>query len=205
MQRDVRQALPNGVRIGCGGTCLELLHTVDGGRYRAYGPGNILDLTRVDTDGCEVLGNLDTAPATGQSVVVYNLTATGVSGNAYVGDNRTGVGAGSTVNSVELDPPVQFPRSSPYQRFFIVDQPVSYVCDAGAGTLTRYAGYAISASQPTSPAGTSSLMASNVNSCNFSYQPGTSQRAGLVTLQLQLTKDGETVTLLHQIHVENAP
>ncbi len=48
-------------------------------------------------------------------------------------------------------------------------------------------------------------MASNVSACNFSYQPGTSQRAGLVTLRLQLNEDGEMVTLLHQIHVENAP
>ncbi len=48
-------------------------------------------------------------------------------------------------------------------------------------------------------------MARNVSNCNFSYQPGTYQRAGLVTLRLQLTDEGETVTLLHQIHVENAP
>ncbi|MEZ4484263.1 MAG: type II secretion system protein [Syntrophotaleaceae bacterium] len=205
MQRDVRQALPNSVRINGAGTALELLHTVDGGRYRAYGPGNDLDFTRIDADGFEVLGNLDTAPTAGQSIVVYNLTATGVSGNAYLGDNRTGIGAGSAVNSVNLDPPVQFSRSSPYQRFFIVDQPVSYVCDPAAGTLTRHAGYGISASQPSSPAGNSSLMASDVSACNFSYQPGTYQRAGLVTLQLQITESGETVTLLHQIHVENAP
>jgi MSHA biogenesis protein MshO len=48
-------------------------------------------------------------------------------------------------------------------------------------------------------------MAKNVSACNFSYQPGTSQRAGLVTLRLQITEDGESVTLLHQIHVDNAP
>ncbi|APG27863.1 pilus assembly protein MshO [Syntrophotalea acetylenivorans] len=204
MQRDVRQALPNSVRINGAGTALELLHTVDGGRYRAYGPGNTLDFTGFDTD-FEALGDLDTAPTPGQSIVVYNLSGAGTNGNAYFGDNRAGVGAGSTVNSVILDPPFQFPRSSPFQRFFIVDQPVSYICDTGAGTLTRYTGYGISAIQSNTPGGTPALMANNVSQCNFTYQPGTAQRAGLVTLRLQITEDGESVTLLHQIHVENAP
>lgn len=209
MQRDIRRALPNSVRIGSGGSALELLHTVDGGRYRAYGPStgpeDVLDFTRADADGFEVLGNLDAAPGSGQSIVVYNLAAAGVNGNAYYGDNRTGIKSGSSANRILLDPAIKFPRSSPYQRFFIVDQPVSYVCDTGAGTLTRYAGYAISTSQPSNPGGSSAVMARNVNACNFSYQPGTYQRAGLVTLRLKITEEGESVTLLHQVHVENAP
>ena len=205
MQRDIRQALPNSVRIDPSGQALELLHTVDGGRYRSYGPGNGLDFTRIDTDGFEVLGSLHTTPTIGQSIVVYNLSATGASGNAYLGDNRTGVGAGSAVNLVNLNPPIQFPRSSPFQRFLIVDQPVSYICNLTANTLTRYAGYGISATQSSTPGGSPALVARNVSACNFTYQPGTYQRAGLVTLRLQITEDGETVTLLQQIHVENAP
>jgi len=205
MQRDIRRALPNSVRIGSGGRALELLHSVEGGRYRAYGPGNVLDFTGVDSDGFEVLGDLDAAPDSGQYIVVYNLSASGSSGNAYLGDNRTGVAAGSTVSEIHLDPAINFPRTSPYQRFFIVDEPVSYVCDLSANTLTRYAGYAISTTQPSSPGGSSALLARNVSACSFSYQPGSYQRAGLVTLHLQITEDGETVTLLHQVHVENAP
>jgi MSHA biogenesis protein MshO len=205
MQRDIRQALPNSLRVGCGGRCLELLHTVDGGRYRAYGPGNVLDFTTIDIDGFEVAGGLDAAPAAGQALVVYNVAAGGTMGNAYFGDNRTGVGAGSTSGTIRLDPPIRFPFASPYQRFFIVDEPVSYVCDPAAGTLTRHAGYTIAATQSGNPGGSSALMARPVESCAFTYQPGTSQRAGLVTLRLQIGESGETVTLLHQVHVENAP
>jgi MSHA biogenesis protein MshO len=207
MQRDVRQALPNSVRIlsNSSGTSLELLHTVDGGRYRAYGPGNALDFTRSDSDGFEVLGGLEADPTSGQSIVVYNLSASGASGNAYLGDNRSGIDDDSTAALVQPDPAVQFPRSSPYQRFFIVDEPVSYVYNSAAGTLSRYSGYAISATQSSSPDVPSALVARNVSACNFIYQPGTYQRAGLVTLRLQFTEDDETVTLLHQVHVENAP
>lgn len=209
MQRDIRQSLPNSVRINGAGTGLELLHTVDGGRYRAYGPStgpeDVLDFTRTDADGFEVLGTLDAIPVSGQSIVVYNLAADGVNGNAYYGDNRTGIKSGSSASRILLEPAIKFPRSSPYQRFFIVDTPVSYACDTDAGTLTRYAGYAISTTQPSNPGGSSAIMARNVSACKFTYQPGTSQRAGLVTLRLQITEEDESVILLHQIHVENAP
>jgi MSHA biogenesis protein MshO len=205
MQRDIRQALPNSVRVGCGGQCLELLHTVDGGRYRAEGPGNVLDFIRPETDGFEVLGTLPAAPDAGDALVLYNLAAAGSSGNAYYGDNRRTVAAGSTATSIQFNPSTPFPRSSPYQRFFLVDTPVSYVCDTAAGTLMRYAGYGIHTSQPTSPGGNSALMTRHLSACSFDYHPGTPERAGLVKLRLQLAQEGETITLLHQVHVENAP
>ena len=76
MQRDIRQALPNSIRIASGGQWIEMLSTTDGGRYRARGPGNILDFTQSDTDGFDVLGRLSNMPDTGSMLVVYNLTAT---------------------------------------------------------------------------------------------------------------------------------
>ncbi len=207
MQRDVRQALPNSLRTSGGGLTLELLHTVDGGRYRSRhdsgGGGDVLDFTGADS-GFDVLGALRAVPAAGDQVVVYNLAATGTEANAYFGDNRTAVNAaGSSVNQVALAAPKQFPWPSPYQRFFLVDQAVSYVCDLGAGTLTRYAGYPIA---PVPVLGGGALVTRNVAGCGFTYDPGTEERAGLVTLALTLRDAaGEQVTLLHQVHVENAP
>lgn len=207
MQRDVRQALPNSIRIACAGQCLELLHVTEGGRYRAKGPGNVLDFTVSDSDGFDVMGALAQAPTTAQSVVVYNVTGTGAAGNAYVGDNRTGVGAGSTTTSVALNPAFKFPFSSPYQRFFIVDEPVTYYYDSSAKKLTRHVGYAIQASQPTTTGGFGAgvLLADKVASCTFTYQAGVSQRSGLVLVDLSISEDSETVSLLQQIHVSNAP
>lgn len=204
MQRDIRQALPNSVRIASGGQWLEMLHTTDGGRYRARQPGNILDFTQADTDGFDVLGALSATPDNGTTLAIYNLTATGATGNAYLGDNRRTV-TGGTTTAVEFSPADPFPFASPYQRFYLVDGPVSYVFNATSGTLERYAGYAISTSQSTLPGVTPSTMADHVSSCTFTYDPGTPQRSGLVSLRLTLTDDGETITLLHQVHVENAP
>lgn len=203
MQRDIRQALPNSIRLSSAGSVkyLELLHTVDGGRYRAAG-GDILDFTLADSS-FDVLGLLDAVPGAGLQLVVYNIAATGNGGNAYFGDNRTAV-TGGTLTSVAFAP-LQFPLQSPYQRFFLIDQAISYVCDLSAGTLMRYAGYAITDPQPTTGLGTGSLLANHVSACAITYSGGSSQRAGLVTLQLALADQGETISLLQQTHVDNAP
>jgi MSHA biogenesis protein MshO len=96
---------------------------------------------------------------------------------------------------------------------FLVEGPVSYLCDVVAGTLTRYSGYAITSDQAdrdsdaelTAAGAVATLVANRVSNCNMAYAPGTSQRAGLVSLSLAVTDTGETVSLLHQVHVDNVP
>ena len=217
MQRDIRQALPNSVRIT--GNSLELLHTVDGGRYRAQddpsiATDDILDFTLSDAS-FDVLGNLRDDPLNGQELVIYNLTATGLSANAYRGDNialvdNDGTGNDSSASKIFLQAGKQFTYASPYQRFFLLAVPngtVTYACEGlPNGVLRRYSGYIKTAGQAALPSGgTSALVTRNVDSCNFSYDPGAGQRAGLVTLELTLEEEGEQITLLHQIHVVNAP
>jgi MSHA biogenesis protein MshO len=48
-------------------------------------------------------------------------------------------------------------------------------------------------------------MSDNLTACTFTYTPGTAQRAALISLSLTLTKDGESITLLQQVHVDNVP
>jgi MSHA biogenesis protein MshO len=94
---------------------------------------------------------------------------------------------------------------------FLVSGPVSYLCDTAAATLTRYSGYTIASAQPTSAAvlnaagASSALVASNVTGCQFVMSAGTAQRNGLATLTLQIAQSGESVQLLHQVEVVNAP
>ncbi|WP_029910814.1 prepilin-type N-terminal cleavage/methylation domain-containing protein [Pelobacter seleniigenes] len=208
MQRDIRAALPNSIRIDATGQYLEMLNTVDGGRYRRYPDpttgGDILDFTTADTS-FDVLGNLTVTPKGGQYLVVYNVSSSGSSTNAYaaVAGNRAIIGAGSSTTQVVLSPGFQFEHSSPYQRFFVVDQAVTYACEGGV--LNRYDNYGINAAQATPPGVVPALVTANVAACSFSYNPGASQRAGLVTLQLTLSEDEEILTLQHQVHVVNVP
>jgi MSHA biogenesis protein MshO len=218
MAQEVQRALPNSVRVApCGaGQCLEFLSTVDGGMYRAQvsspiavPPDDILDfINPLGDNSFDVPGGLRQVPTPGNFVVVYNLNAgPAPSNNAYAGGNLATIAVGSTVNNVLLTAPTLFPLASPKQRFFVVGTPVSYLCDpvaGGGGTLRRNAGYAIAAAQPVDPA-QGVLMSDRVAACAFTYNAGTATRGALLTLSLTLADGGEQITLLHQVHVFNAP
>jgi len=219
MQRDIRRALPNSIRI-TGGTSLELLHTSAGGRYRAKlasdGSGDILDFTgaeaSVTNKSFDVIGDLS-EEATG-SLVIYNLdsssTGTALDPNAYDGDNRAVIDSSSpsnTIDKIVLTTAKVFPFSSPQQRFFIVDTPITYSCFNNE--LRRYdnsidAGYVIGGS--TTGLNYKLQAKAVILSCAFSYDEGTATRGGLVTVAITLTDEaGESAKLIHQVHVDNMP
>lgn len=215
ISRDLHRALPNSVRVPGSQQCLEYIPTIAGGRYRNNAPDNV-DFT-APINSFNYFGTLNPAPAVGDRVVIYNLGIPGA--DAYSGDNMASIGAINTgTGTITLAAPMQFPFASPSMRFQIVpnaEKAVFYTCSGvgtasgnGTGVLHRYANYgfnpATPATCPAPPAGTSAL-ATNVSDCTFSYAPGLTQRNGLVTLRLAITRNGETVHLYHEIHVNNVP
>ena len=215
MQRDIRRALPNSIRITGGGTVLEILHTVDGGRYRAAGGVDILDFTATNDNSFEVIGTLQNFSAidtANDQLVIYNLGSGISQADAYQSsnNNRATLTAASSASNIAFSSK-KFPLSSPQQRFFIVDTPVTFRCDTSAVAtknkqLQRYQDYPISVSQPNPPAVSASILANHVSGCVFSYNSGTATRSGLVTLEITLADEaGESVRLMHQVHVDNIP
>ncbi len=227
MARDLRSALPNSVRVATSGTvtALELLATADGARYQDSGPlanpALVLDFTAPDGAFATTVPFTQlTLPWTSNTyyLSIYNVGVPGA--NAYqmtnvitpVGTSIT-ISAGATANQnlVTLNPAFQFAYGSPEKRVYLVSGPVSYLCDTAAGTMTRYSGYSIAATQPASAAtltaagAASALVAANVGACQFTYSSGTAQRNGLATLTLQITQGGESVQLLNEVQVVNAP
>jgi len=227
MARDLRSSLPNSVRIATSGTvtALELLATADGARYQDGGPVSnpalVLDFTAADGAFATTVPFTQlTLPWTSNaySLSIYNVGVPGA--NAYQTANvitpagtTITISAGATANQnlVTLSPAFQFAFGSPEKRVYLVSGPVSYLCDTAAGTLTRYSGYAIESSQPTSAATLSAagaaaaLVAANVGGCQFTYSSGTAQRNALATLTLQITQNGQSVQLLNEVQVVNAP
>jgi MSHA biogenesis protein MshO len=225
MSQDIRDALPNSVRVTGGGTALELLHQADGTRYRdgnAPGAGGAdirLQFNKADTD-FNVMQPFTTSAA-GDRLSVYPISNvnTGSGDSPYdvavspsvITPNGTSITIGTAGNGgqageyhVTLTPGFQFKYSSPNKRIYLVDGAVSYICSGG--NLTRYSGYTFGGAQPNPPAGGNpALEVSNISACNFTYQAGTSTREGLVTLSLAVTRNGETVQLLSQVHVTNSP
>lgn len=239
MTREIALALPNSLRVNGGGTALEFLRTVSGGRYRATGDGSNNDVCAgADTDSLdlarqrdcfEVLGGMPNTAAivagtggraacragTIDCVAVFNTGQPGA--DAWAGDNLAGLatitsGAGGVALTFDRsDSGSTLPRGSPQQRFHVVDGAVSFVCDLGLGTLSRYADYGIAAAMSVPPAGTAQPLAVQVTGCVFRYTPGTATRAGLVSIELSVTGTNatnggaETVTLLEQVAVSNSP
>lgn len=203
MVRDIRRALPNSVRLlDSGDNGLEIIPTVAGGRYRAQpdgnGQGDILDFTTNDTS-FEVLTELAIDPS-GYALVIYNAATAW----AYSGDNRTSINAWNA--PILSFTPIQFLHRSPTQRFHIVEQPVSFVCDLTTGTLTRYAEYDFRADPPSDFSdSTGTVLARHVTVCEIDHLDGTDTRNSLVRLRLRLSRDGEQVELLKQVLVLNTP
>lgn len=198
MGRDLHLALPNSIRVTAGNTAIEFIPIKAAGRYREAGPGNFIDFTAATINSFDVIGPGVDIQA-GDSIVIYNLGITGA--DAYTGSNRrapSSVGAGlSTVTFPGL---AQFPFSSAARRFHVVSTPASYICSGGL--LTRYWNYNFGIAPP---AGSSGVLASQVSSCRFTYEPGVTAQNGLVTLELAITKDDETINLVQQVHVNNVP
>lgn len=234
MARDIRGALPNSLRLPTSGSpslCIEFMPTKTGGRYRAdvngAGNGDPLNFAAFDSS-FDMMGPNSALPdqaiGAGDLIAVYNLGIAGA--DAYNQDNTSpvaaaGVAAGALPNETNI--PItakQFPLASGSNRFHVIpatEHVVSYVCSGvgtnaggdGTGTLYRYARtlagpYAAPANCPAPPAGTP-VLAKNVSACSFVYNGSDLQRNAVVQVTLGLTSSGESVSLYHEVHVDNTP
>ncbi|WP_138513492.1 type II secretion system protein [Rhodoferax bucti] len=235
MSRDIRKALPNSLRVNAAGTCLEFIPTRTGGRYREQdrtsGDGKGMNFAIAES-GFNMLGrnadwSADQQIKSNDLIAVYNLGITGAT--AYNGDNVARVStvvadttSGSEESTISFTTPKQFPLESGSKRFHVIpveENVVAYVCN---GTtlrrlvtpgLTTGTG-ALFTSSATSYCGTATtlsaapVLVSNLTSCAFTYNGNDLQRNGLVQMAISLgngTGDGETVSLYHQINVNNTP
>ncbi len=119
-----------------------------------------------------------------------------------------GAPAGETEIAVNLPggaSSFDFAFASPQRRLYFAGAVIGYRCQGGQ--LLRYSYSQLLAAVPSSPPAGSSpqALANSVTVCRFNYQPGTTQRAGLLSLTLGLSQAGESVELMQQVHVDNAP
>lgn len=207
MGRDIRKSLPNSV-VASAGQCVTFIPTKTGGRYRADDTPAGLDFALADTT-FNMLGSnpltADQRIAPSDLIVVYNLGITGAT--AYASNNTAVISLVGPETGTPLETPLtfaskQFPLASPNNRFYVVpaaEQVVSYVCSGGnlRRTVTTLAGTTCGATGP--------IIARNVSNCIFDYSGSDLQRNALVRMSLQLTENGETVSLQHEVHINNTP
>lgn len=201
MLRDVRQAVPNSIRIP-NTQCFELVPTSTGGRYRqASDTANDaascesdwtascsapLDPSR-ETSVFDSLTPLSTTPSADDLVVINNQNTSDV----YSGVNTSGITGVQALNDTRgrmriSIHPKQFPYGYDGGRFMVVpnsQKAVFYVCSGadgsvdgagnGKGALYRVRNYGFNAAYPTScpSAASGDIVASRVRSCTFIYNP----------------------------------
>lgn len=120
-----------------------------------------------------------------------------------------GAPAGETVIAVGNLPTggFRFAYASPQFRLYMAQSVVGYRCENNQ--LLRYSYSTLLTTLPSEPPAGSNPqpLALNVD-CGktlFTYQAGSTQRGGLLSLTLRITQDSESFDLLQQVHVDNAP
>jgi len=218
MARDVRRALPNSLRVSTAGTVVSvtMLNTIGGARYRARGPGDTVQFNSGDASFDIFLPANGIVPGAYNSppgffLVIFNTGQVGADAYAFdpvitpAGTNISVGALGPSGANVTLTPAPAAPGfgfQSTGQRLFLVDATIRYDCDTATGVLNRRVVAGTVSSNPAG--GVVSTVANMINACTFQFAAGSAQRAGLLTLQLSLTSQGEVVRLLRQIHVSNS-
>jgi len=226
---DVRSAVPNSLRL-ITSQCLELVPTVDGGRYRAgpdldnsANPGLFLDPFEAKTT-FDVLSTFTNPVTAADAIVIGNQNTEDLYSGTNVFEIRSVTntsGATTGEHRIELEAAKALPAGYDGGRFVVVpggQRSVTYVCMAdnkvqdgkGTGTLYRVTSATLSPTVTGCPAvspATTPIVATHVESCGFVYSPnqGATQESGFAQLRLRLTNGGESVSLTMGAHVVNVP
>ncbi|MEZ5561266.1 MAG: type II secretion system protein [Pseudomonadales bacterium] len=200
--RDVRNALPNSVRVS--GSCLELIPVAGASRY--------LNLPVTSASSSFNSVPLDPLPLpAGARVAVYpNSGVYVLAGSGVVSPPITASapGAGNVVQ-IAFAAPHSFPAHSPTRRYFVVTEPVSY-CVAG-DALYRYSGYGFAGTQPgiaDLPAalpGRAMIAQQVTGAVPFRVSGATLNRNAVVQMDLRFERGGDAVRFEHSVQVRNVP
>jgi len=180
LEPELRDMVPNSVRVPADSVSLEYGRTSFGGHYNSIS-GTVMD---VDDD-------LSGRDFSGKWLVVYNTSPA----DFYAGDNSFPI-AGNTANSITCTTTIS--RNSPYQRYYICDSAVT-VTQNGDGMM-YFSDYA-----PGNVEAHGQFLCRKVESVLFALQPGTLAAEPTVFITLKLKSGSLPLTLTRQVRLVNFP
>lgn len=163
------------------------------------------------TPGCNAYAGTASTPTNIAQISKFCRCGAGVAGctdTDFYGNQIDRI----TVTNANLPAASAFPSTCLVadNRFYLVDTPVSYLCDTNTNTITRYAGYNLVLSQPVNTAvaplnavTSSGLIGNQVTTCSFTYN--SSENLVGISITVSDTGSGENVTLFNQFHISNVP
>lgn len=220
LSRELRNAMPNSIRIDSFGTgsntrhCIQFVPIVASTVYTdipvAPEPASkILEVIPFNNDSgtpyqCDDCGDLVTVYPL-KSEDIYADSA-GSLGKIFPIDN---VDTSVTPWNMNVTNDINFDEDSPTQRLYVANQQVSY-CNAyisaeNIWTLVRFSDVITSGDQ-TYPDSTPFYMAGYLTGDKpFNYLPATLQRNAVVQIHLNFIKDDESYVFDHEVHINNVP
>lgn len=215
---ELRNALPRSVRVSADKKCLEYMPIITSSQY--------LDIPRTPTDTSSLRGFAPVVPA-GQSLVGKYLVVGAVkSSDIYgVSDLRRKEITAVTSNDVEIEiefsGTAHFTGSSPAQRYYVTNHPVSWCYNQITQELWRFSGYGLNASTPTlmvlqnggsiqaevMATGMTNNLTLPIPEYPFLVDEATLVRTSLIQLDWRFThpRTDESIQLLHEVHIANVP
>jgi len=208
MARDIRLAVPNLLVVSSNE--VRLVPIAAAGRYRANQPDPAGP--RHDPPACtqalgacaiDILSPIEpTISTTPHWLIIYNTAGLAGISEATDGEVSAISPKAFTWKDNTLSAGLsnfRFQYASPQKRFYLANEVITYSCIDDE--LLRKSSQKLDGSDAEQ-----AVVVDSVHSCSFTYEPGTNTRNGLVTLRLTLRDGaGETISLLQQVHVDNAP
>jgi MSHA biogenesis protein MshO len=209
MTREIREAIPNSVRVRQSGTvqCAEFVPI--------QGSSSYIDIP-VFPEAASASLNLvqhNVAAIDADKIIVYPLQASDIFGGDPTTDTSgkafsfaTAPGTGTSSEILILDNAVRFDSDSPTERYYLAKNAVSFCIDSLTKQISRYDGYWPGAIQAAPPAIAGVLMADNIsNATPFKYSGSTLTTNAIIQLTIETLRDEETITFYHEVHLINVP
>lgn len=198
MTRQLRVALPNGLRIINSGACLEFLPVVGGGNYLNPVPdmdNGVAASASIATAPHSVAGGPARYVAIGAltSAEIYNMAP------ASIADLSSRTSTSLTLSAAKI-----WQRNSLNRRFFLTDNAQAFC--AVSNELRLYENQDITESNVDFN-NSYVLLANNVvvGSAQFTLSPGTEDRNAKVTIALGFERGGEQVNFSQEVGLRNVP
>jgi MSHA biogenesis protein MshO len=207
MQRDLAEALPNSVRRRPNGNyvALEFMPVLGVSRYT--GTAGIIKGQPADRIGAPLSAYLSVNP-TGN---LYALNVSITNAPRSLTWTTTDVVNGKGTLTVAPTAPNFTAGHSSRRRIYLVDSPVTYLCDLTQGTLRRYSRYTVASNHALRDAPNefgsalgNELIARGLTACSFDVFGG-GAAPQTVSVRLTAARANETVALLHQSRPEYLP
>lgn len=210
LTRELRNAVPNSIRVSANNLCIEWLPIVGGGNYLGELPDQ--------DNGAAATSSIDTGPITFENsdrdyVSVGALNASDIYGNAppslalFSSIDQSAIPNQTTLTAAKI-----FERNSVNRRIYFASRP-KQAC-ISSEELSTHGEYTTSGNYPSAsaltgtPPNAGQLLSEGITVAGeipFAISSGSMDRNTLVQLQIPFEKGGERIVLSHQIMVRNVP